>query len=76
MVTIQYGIVHSLTVEAGDNVNTLISNAVDLSDIDGDLSAHCNNGAIVDGDYIPEDGSVITLRNTTPAKKGVIAIAA
>jgi hypothetical protein len=70
MVTIQYGIVHTLTVEHGSNINTLIAKATELWDIDGELSAHCSNGLTVDGEYIPEDGSLITLRNTTPAKKG------
>ena len=70
-VRISYGPVHSLTVEAGLNVNDLIAKAVEAFDIDGTLSAHATSGSTFEGEYIPEDGSEVILRNAEPAKKGL-----
>jgi hypothetical protein len=69
-VKISYGPVNSLTVEAGMNVNDLIAKAVDTFDIDGALSAHATSGQTLDGEFIPDDGSEVILRNSEPAKKG------
>ena len=69
-VRISYGPIHSLTVEAGLNINDLIAKAVEAFDIDGQLSAHASSGQTLDSEFIPDDGSDVVLRNAEPARKG------
>lgn len=72
-ITLKYGPVHSMTLEAGSDIADLIDTAQATWGIDGEVSAHCQTGAVLEGDYVPEEGAIIILRNAEPTKKGDVA---
>jgi len=72
-ITLKYGPVHSMTLETGSNIADLIDTAQAAWGIEGEVSAHCQTGAVLEDDYVPEEGAIIILRNAEPTKKGDVA---
>jgi hypothetical protein len=73
MVTLKYGPLNELKIEAGLSIASLKEKVINAFDLEVDaesLSAHCSAGEELNDDTVPDAGAEISFRNREPARKG------